>query len=73
MAEPMSRPAESVPTRAWWPRRLSWSGTLPLAAAVRRRPGSRHLPGRQSEPSSPLSLSPDRALLARVLAELRAL
>ncbi len=50
-----------------------WRGTLPLAAVARRRPGGSTLPGRRPEPSPELSLSPDRALLARVLARLRAL
>ncbi|PRW63169.1 hypothetical protein CEP50_11440 [Actinopolyspora mortivallis] len=57
----------------WWPRRLSWSGTLPPTAVAKRRPGSSTLPGRQTEPTPVLSLVPDRALLARVLAGLRAL
>ncbi|WP_019856427.1 hypothetical protein [Actinopolyspora mortivallis] len=50
-----------------------WRGTLPLSAVAKRRPGSSTLPGRHTEPSPDLSLSPDRALLARVLARLRAL
>ncbi|WP_157062965.1 hypothetical protein [Actinopolyspora mortivallis] len=33
-----------------WPRRVSWSVTLPLAAVARRRPGARLAPGKRGEP-----------------------
>ncbi|WP_084792160.1 hypothetical protein [Actinopolyspora mortivallis] len=73
MSRPSSRPAGLGLAGLCWPRRVSWSGTLPLAAVARRRPGGSTLPGRRPEPSPELSLSPDRELLARVLAGLRRL
>ncbi|WP_146134792.1 hypothetical protein [Actinopolyspora mortivallis] len=73
MTRPLPGPAALGLAGLWWPRRLSWSGTLPLAAVAKRRPGNHHLPGRQPDPIPGLYPDPDQALLERVLRGLRAL
>ncbi|SDP97104.1 hypothetical protein SAMN04487905_12325 [Actinopolyspora xinjiangensis] len=49
-----------------------WRGTLPLSAAVQRRPGRSKLPGRPAQATAP-DERPSTALLDRVLAGLHAL
>ncbi|SDP10337.1 hypothetical protein SAMN04487905_1024 [Actinopolyspora xinjiangensis] len=49
-----------------------WRGTLPLSAAVQRRPGRSKLPGRPAQATAP-DERPSTALLDRVLAGLRTL
>ncbi|SDQ12814.1 hypothetical protein SAMN04489718_0368 [Actinopolyspora saharensis] len=66
-------PTEIMPAVARLPRWSHWSGTLPLSAATKRRPGSSTLPGRQPEPIPGLYVDPDRDILARVLDGLRRL
>ncbi|SFE54316.1 hypothetical protein SAMN04487819_11651 [Actinopolyspora alba] len=54
------------------PRRSHWRGTLPLSAAVKRRPGRTKLPGRPTQDTAP-DERPSMDLLERALAGLHAL